>query len=249
MNKKKSFGESLEAFFAGKGFYIVLFLCVAVIGVSAWTTLAGNGTDVDNAGEDAMTLYEAPDEDAEMTGLTDYPAVNEIPEETENVFIPEPPEVEEEAPVVQTPDEEEIPVSFVSSGYYIWPVSGQIENIHSVDALVYNRTMADWRTHDGVDISAQIGDVVLSVSAGKVSKVYDDDMFGTTVVIDHGNGVCSIYSNLAASPTVSVGQGVGIGEIIGAVGNTALCEAGEVSHLHFAMTKNGESIDPTGFLP
>ena len=44
--KKKGFGESLEAFFAGKGFYIVLFLCVAVIGVSAWAMLTGKGTNV-----------------------------------------------------------------------------------------------------------------------------------------------------------------------------------------------------------
>jgi len=247
MNKKKSFGESLEAFFAGKGFYIVLFLCVAVIGVSAWSMLAGNGTDVEDNGDRDMSLSDTPDEEAEMTGLTDYPYVNELPEETENVFIPEPPEVVEEEPVVQEVPEE--PQSVVSNGYYIWPVSGQIENAYSVDALIYNKTMADWRTHDGLDISAQLGDVVLSVSAGTVSAVFDDDMFGTTVIIDHGNGVCSIYSNLAETPTVSVGQTVGIGEIIGSVGDTALCEAGETAHLHFAMTKDGESADPENYLP
>jgi len=247
MNKKKSFGESLEAFFAGKGFYIVLFLCVAVIGVSAWSMLAGNGTDVDDNGDQDMSLSDVPDEEAEMTGLTDFPYVNELPEETENVFIPEPPKVVEEEPVVQEAPEE--PQSVVSNGYYIWPVSGQIENIYSVDALIYNKTMADWRTHDGLDISAQMGDVVLSVSAGTVSAVFDDDMFGTTVIIDHGNGVCSIYSNLAETPTVSVGQTVGIGEIIGSVGDTALCEAGETAHLHFAMTKDGESADPENYLP
>ena len=40
-NKKKPFFERAEAFFAGKGFYIVLFLCVTVIGVSAWSLLTG----------------------------------------------------------------------------------------------------------------------------------------------------------------------------------------------------------------
>ena len=247
MEKKKSFGESLEAFFAGKGFYIVLFLCVAVIGVSAWSMLAGNGTDVENVDEPDMSLSHEPDEDAEMTGLTEYPIMNEYPAETENVFIPEPPEVTVEEPVVQETPEEIVPV--VSTGYYIWPVSGQIENAYSVDALIYNKTMADWRTHDGLDIAAQIGDVVLSASSGTVSKVYTDDMFGTTVIIDHGSGVCSIYSNLAETPTVKEGQRVGVGEIIGAIGDTALCEAGETAHLHFAMTKNGESVDPSEFLP
>ena len=194
-----------------------------------------------------MSLSDVPDEDAEMTGLTDFPLVDENPDETENVFIPEPPEVVEEEPVVQEIPTQPQPV--VSNGYYIWPVSGQIENVYSVDALIYNKTMADWRTHDGLDITAQLGDVVLSVSAGTVKQVFDDDMFGTTVVIDHGNGVCSVYSNLAATPTVSVGQSVGVGEIIGSVGDTALCESGEVSHLHFAMTKDGESVDPAEYLP
>ena len=45
MKEKKGFGDQLEAFFEGKGFYIVLFLCAAVIGVSAWTLVAG--TDVE----------------------------------------------------------------------------------------------------------------------------------------------------------------------------------------------------------
>ena len=42
-DKKKPFFERAEAFFAGKGFYIVLFLCVTVIGVSAWSLLTDSG--------------------------------------------------------------------------------------------------------------------------------------------------------------------------------------------------------------
>ena len=42
MKGKKSFGSQLEAFFEGKGFYIVLFLCAAVIGVSAWVLMIGD---------------------------------------------------------------------------------------------------------------------------------------------------------------------------------------------------------------
>ena len=40
----KSSGKKLEGFFTGKGFYIVLFLCAAVIGLSAWMMAAGNET-------------------------------------------------------------------------------------------------------------------------------------------------------------------------------------------------------------
>ena len=46
-DKKKDSGQSrLESFFGGKGFYIVLFLCVGVIGVSAWTLLSSGGSTV-----------------------------------------------------------------------------------------------------------------------------------------------------------------------------------------------------------
>ncbi|MBQ1236160.1 MAG: hypothetical protein IIX72_04220, partial [Oscillospiraceae bacterium] len=45
-----SSGRKLEGFFTGKGFYIVLFLCAAVIGLSAWMMAAGNGT-MDNLSE------------------------------------------------------------------------------------------------------------------------------------------------------------------------------------------------------
>ncbi|MBR1497331.1 MAG: M23 family peptidase, partial [Oscillospiraceae bacterium] len=41
MQEKKPFGARMEAFFAGKGFYIVLLLCVSVIGVSVWSMLSG----------------------------------------------------------------------------------------------------------------------------------------------------------------------------------------------------------------
>ena len=87
------------------------------------------------------------------------------------------------------------------------------------------------------------------MASGKVTEVYRDDLFGTTVVIAHSGGLTSQYSNLAATPTVAAGDSVTVGQVIGAVGDTALCETGEVCHLHFAMTKDGVSVDPDDYLP
>ena len=75
------------------------------------------------------------------------------------------------------------------------------------------------------------------------------DLLGTTVVIRHRDGLESVYANLAATPTVAVGDQVVVGQVIGAVGDTALCETGEVCHLHLAMRRDGESVDPADFLP
>ena len=253
MDKKKSFGEGLEAFFAGKGFYIVLFLCVSVIGVSAWAMLTGRETDVDNGVLD-ITLED--NGESVQTGKTDYPVVTEPvstpapkPQPSAKVEIPSDP-VPTPEPVPENPapaPEPETPT--VSADFFIWPLTGEIENGYSMTALVYNRTMRDWRTHDGVDLAAELGAQVKAAGAGIVSEVYEDDMYGTTVIIDHGGGLVSTYSNLAALPTVAAGDAVVTGQVIGSVGDTALCEIGEVTHLHFAMALDGESIDPTDYLP
>lgn len=250
-DKKNDSGQSrLEGFFGGKGFYIVLFLCVAVIGVSVWTLLSSGKSAVENVSLDDIELSQpvvatpAPTEAAET--------VWEIPEDAvEVVAEPEAPEVQADAPAVQEQPE---PVSEpqeadVAPASYVWPVYGQIERPYAMTELVYDKTMADWRTHDGVDIESTLGTQVLAAADGTVTEVYTDDLYGTTVVISHGGGIESVYSNLAELPTVEVGQSVSMGDTIGSVGTTALCEAGEVYHLHFAMRADGQSVDPGEYLP
>ena len=68
-------------------------------------------------------------------------------------------------------------------------------------------------------------------------------------VIRHRDGLESVYANLAATPTVAVGDQVVVGQVIGAVGDTALCEIGQPSHLHFAITADGVAVDPLDYLP
>ncbi len=104
-------------------------------------------------------------------------------------------------------------------------------------------------THEGVDIAAPLGAQVMAVSGGVVAEIAEDDLYGTTVRIDHPNGLQSVYCNLAVEPTVYVGDNVSVGEIIGAVGDTALCETNEVTHLHFELRRDGLSVDPSELLP
>ena len=251
MEEKKPFAARMEQFFAGKGFYIVLFLCIAVIGVSAWSMLSG--TDKSSAApvteiavanvEDSVVPAAAPEIPAQSE-----PAAVTAPEPTASaVKIPEAP-----VPAVETetvPPAQPAAETAEERDYFIRPVAGEIENGYSMTALVFNRTMQDWRTHDGVDITAELGTQVKACANGRVEEIREDDLFGTTVVLSHRNGLTSIYSNLAAVPTVSVGDQVSVGQTIGAVGDTALGEAGEVCHLHFAMSLDGESVDPTEYLP
>lgn len=136
-----------------------------------------------------------------------------------------------------------------AASVYTWPVNGAVIHDFSLEVLAYDETMGDWRTHNGLDIAASVGTEVRAVSGGTVEMVYADDLMGTTVVIDHGNGVKSIYSNLATVPTVEKGDVVSTGTVIGAVGETALAEIGRESHLHLEMSANGIEVDPTRYLP
>ena len=128
------------------------------------------------------------------------------------------------------------------------PVAGETVAEFAVDCLGYNETTRDWRTHHGVDIAAEAGTTVLAASAGTVLAVRNDDMMGTTVVIDHGDGCQTTYANLQARPTVVAGDEVSAGQIIGAVGTTAAAESAHGPHLHFSVSKNGDAIDPNTYL-
>ena len=202
----------------GKGFYIVLLLCAAVIGISAWIMLTKAGTNVENeTAEDVV---------AETTAGT------------------------EPDPAVETAAEPETQQTAADgTARYVWPVQGDVARPYSIQRLLYDSTMADWRTHDGVDLACEQGTPVAAVAGGLVVGVYNDDLLGTVVEIDHENGMHSVYANLAAQPPVSPGEYVTMGQTVGSVGATALGEVNQVSHLHFAMTEDGISADPTAYLP
>jgi len=131
----------------------------------------------------------------------------------------------------------------------MWPVSGEIIGPYSSNALVYNQTMADWRTHPGIDIKSEIGTGVSAIADGKVIAVENGGMSGTTVKIEHAGGIVSIYSNLADNSKLTVGSKVEMGGLIGSVGKTSVAEAGLEPHLHLEMALNGNYVNPMDYLP
>jgi murein DD-endopeptidase MepM/ murein hydrolase activator NlpD len=128
--------------------------------------------------------------------------------------------------------------------FYMLPVSGEIINMYSKDTLVFSQTFADWRVHDAVDFSGRIGTPVKAVSDGTVIDVVKDALWGTTVTIDHGNNLKSIYCSLGDNPTVDKGDTVEAGFVIGSIGKSCSAEVLAEPHLHFIMTKNDKNIDP-----
>jgi murein DD-endopeptidase MepM/ murein hydrolase activator NlpD len=125
------------------------------------------------------------------------------------------------------------------------PVNGEILKIYSIDKVIYSKTLELWKTHDGIDIKVSIGSNVKSIEKGNVEKVYDDSFYGTTVIIDHGQGYKSIYSNLSENVFVKNGQSVIKGKTIGTVGNTSIGEIKDDPHLHFELMKDNNIVDPS----
>ena len=257
--EEKKFGEKLSDFFAGKGFYIVLLLCAALIATSIWLTTDGSGTDVEpNGNETAGAVYAAPDAAAEHPGelpvmrvdreaARPRPTVSPVP--TPSPAPTAAPTPAPKAAAASEPEPAAEAAVLPDVDYFIWPVNGALLRSHSADVLCFDATMADWRTHSGWDIAAARGERVLCTANGVVSAVYSDPALGTAVEVMHRGGLVSVYANLDPECPVSPGQQVAVGSVLGTVGRTALYEIGEQDHLHFAMRLNGQAADPADYLP
>ena len=130
------------------------------------------------------------------------------------------------------------------------PVEGYVFKHNSTDELVYSLTLGDYRTHKGIDISASAGSEVRACSGGKIDGVYYDPFMGYCVSISHGDGVVSYYKNLGEDlPEGTVeGREVRGGEVIGYVGESAMIEFSDESHLHFELEVGGNNTDPLEYL-
>ena len=210
-------------FFANKrgGLYIGLALClVAAVTVGA------------------MTLGRQPAAEEVIS--------NEEVEDTTPIIQPLPPSlpVIKEDPVEVEPVVEE-PAELLPQ--VVSPLDGTTVTVFSMNELLYDETMGDWRTHEGLDIQAADGDAVKTAAGGTIQSVTKDELMGTTVTIAHSGGYVTYYSSLRSDPPISEGQQVFAGDIIGYVG-TAAAESDMGPHLHFAVSKDGTLIDPQEYV-
>jgi murein DD-endopeptidase MepM/ murein hydrolase activator NlpD len=105
-----------------------------------------------------------------------------------------------------------------------------------------------WRLHTGVDLAVSEGTPVLAARAGQIRLVESVGAYGLCVLIDHGQGLETLYAHLLEA-TVTPGQAVEAGEQIGRVGASGSATG---PHLHFELRQRGEqltALDPTPHLP
>ena len=116
------------------------------------------------------------------------------------------------------------------------------------DDFVYSSTLNEWTTHRGIDFVAKGSKEVRAVADGKVESVTTDAEHGTKIVIDHGDGLKSIYASLAENPKVKKGDNVKKGDVIGEASDTGYLEFKCGPHVHFEMTKDGKHVCPKQYL-
>lgn len=249
MNNFKIGKSGFSRFINGKGFYIALALCLVAIGSAAYiaanksfggvsTTSSGSTSDY-ASGAGAVTW---DDSDTQQTGNTvsGVTASSSASSAASGASS-------SSAAAMASSKASSTSSSTVAPTIYVLPLQGSMLTEYSPDNPIYDKTMNDWRTHNGVDIAANAGTPVKACADGTVLDVKTDDQLGQEVVIQHGGGITSIYADLTAfgdKPTVRKGQKVEAGDVIGSVGATAQAEIGLVPHLHFAMMKNGNYVDP-----
>jgi len=102
----------------------------------------------------------------------------------------------------------------------------------------------DVRMHTGIDFGASYGTPIHAAADGVVVSAGPLGGYGNATVIDHGNGLATLYGH-QSSISVSPGQTVKRGQIIGYVGCTGLCTG---PHLHFEVRVRGTPVDPMPYL-
>lgn len=224
--------QSVKGFLKKEGFYVVLFVCLCVVAIAAVTT-----TSIFRPISDTEQVQE---ENNIELGLEEN--VENIGKQIDNAL-----EVKENT-------EETVPVVNVTDTTFTKPVDGDLvrkfnPNPEPVASLGGN-TMTYIKIN-GVDIAAKTGTDVKAALTGKVIAVENQGpQYGQSVVIDHGNGLKTQYSNLDENVVVKVNDEVTKGQVIGKVGDTRISfkleQYGE--YLHFIVWNGDDAVDPTKYV-
>lgn len=130
----------------------------------------------------------------------------------------------------------------LEKGAFIWPVIGRIssgygDRIHPIRGVRH--------FHGGIDIAVPLGTEIRAAASGIVIKSGYLDGFGNTIVIDHGNGIETLYGH-NSTLLVRRWMKVKLGQVIAKAGSTGTSTG---SHLDFRIYKNGEAVNPLLYLP
>ncbi len=258
----------IARFLERQGFYVVLLVCLGIVGVTAFLTLSGNGGETPpqqiQTDTDWPNLVDNQTELDEIVNARPTPTISFAP-------TPSPTPTPSPSPSPEPSAEPEEDVAAIAQGEetldtanaepsatpkqeasatltFAAPVNGALSVNFADESLIYNKTLKQWTTHPGIDIAAQEGAQVKAVLGGKVESVGKDPMLGYKIVIVHDSDRMSVYANLVDDGGLEKGQAVNAGETIGRGGRSAISEIEAEPHLHFEFYQKGKAVDPSPFI-
>lgn len=254
--------NSFSRFLMGKGLYVALAVCLAGAGTAAWVTVNNRISEPTPFAETPPAEVQ-PQENINPSLSAEEPHINT--EETAPVEQKQPQVSKEESKPIEESSSSSSSVSLpedtsasVSTSEplqasdesqtisFTMPLNSAILAPFSGDKLVENRTLKEWRTHNGIDLQAQNGDMVKAACDGKVTAITFDPLWGTTVEVQSNEHTLT-YCGLSEELNIKLNDHIKLGDNIGTIGEIP-CEAAEGLHLHFTVQHNNEYIDPFSLL-
>lgn len=195
------------------------------------------GREADNAinqaADSTKTAENAPDKSGDSQG--DEQDDGQAEKETAETSV----EVEPEAQMDG--------LSFNEASVIKWPVEGEVLLPFSADKTIYMPTLQQYQYNYGLAISANVNDKVYCGAKGCITDIVTNEETGCTVTVDIGNGYSAIYGQLKEL-NFDKGDTVENGQVIGYVSEPTKYYAVEGSNVYFAMTKDGQYIDPAAYM-
>ncbi len=151
----------------------------------------------------------------------------------------------------EKPEEPDQSTSSEDNPAYVLPADGYVLKGFSVDLPVWSLTMEDYRAHTGIDVSAACGSAVYAMTGGVITDISEHPLMGVSITVMQDDGNVALYQNLATELPMGIEEGAAVtaGQVIAAVGDTALIESCETDHLHLELfTPTGEHINPETLL-
>lgn len=230
--KNRLFGQ-LGSMLKNNGVTLVLVGVLALAGVFTYQTVNNINKQLDEQHLQNIRQSSQPQSQRE---------VEDVQTEQKNVPLPSASQTQRPASSKTEESSSQSETRQTAAPQFTLPVSGKIFNAFSGDELVYNRTLDDWRTHNGIDISAVVDEAVKAGANGTVTRVYTDGLLGTVVEINHGDFTAR-YCGLARQPHVKEGDSVSQGQTIGTVAQVDM-EVTEESHIHLEIVMDGAAVNP-----
>ena len=255
--------ERLRNLMGKDGFYIVLFICVCIVAVTSVWISRSNLKKLESQDDPIKTedfiIVSDGDEDKdkdkdieeptlEMSKMEGGKAEENIENSEDEIEENSDEDIEDDIENEEDLQEEKMPTTETIETFAM-PVQGKYITDFTSESLVYSKTLEEWTSHEGVDIEGKVGTAVKACGNGTVEEVYEDDLWGIVIVLDHGNNIVSKYANLSTKAMVKVGQSIKKGDPISGIGNPTGLEMNEVPHLHFEVLSNGKNVDPKEYLP